>query len=146
MHLLVPTSTSVFLRVLQLVCSFLTFVCCRDQFPDGRTPTDDPTAPAWLVKSKAQPVSSRVLLQQSTGFPLSATLLALLQQQEGDTSCFDTWLAQAREWDSYKKRDKEAGSLLLHLLRTGGCRSHTTCFAGIATSSAGNPLEAQQYL
>jgi hypothetical protein len=60
-----------------------------------------------------------VLLKQSTGLPLSAGLLALLQQQGGDASCFDDWIDLAAEWDSYVKRDKEAGSLLLHLLKTG---------------------------
>jgi hypothetical protein len=61
-----------------------------------------------------------VLLKQSTGLPLSASLLALLQQQGGDASCFDEWMGLAAEWDLYVKRDKEAGSLLLHLLKTSG--------------------------
>jgi hypothetical protein len=75
--------------------------------------------PRCAIKATGRPTSSRLLLKQSTGLPLSASLLALLQQHGGDASCFDEWLAHAAEWDSYVKRDKEAGSLLLHLLRTG---------------------------
>jgi hypothetical protein len=49
--------------------------------------------------------------------------MALLQQQQGGgaSTFFYDWLGLAAEWDSYVKRDKEAGSLLLHLLKTGGC-------------------------
>jgi hypothetical protein len=60
-----------------------------------------------------------VVLKQSTGLPLINTLHALLQQQDADTSFIEEWLFVAREWDSHAKRDKEAGGLLLKLLKTG---------------------------
>eukprot|EP00775_Hariotina_reticulata_P009723 gene9723-9882_t len=63
--------------------------------------------------------TARVLLKQSTGMPLVTTLHALLQQQGEDTSAIQDWLAVAREWDGHFKRDKEAGGLLLRLLKTG---------------------------
>ncbi|WIA10185.1 hypothetical protein OEZ85_010388 [Tetradesmus obliquus] len=76
--------------------------------------------PSWRQRAPHAPSSKRVLLKQSSGLPLSATLLALLQQQPGgDASCFEEWLGCAAEWDAYVKREKEAGSLLLHLLKTG---------------------------
>ncbi|KAF6265371.1 hypothetical protein COO60DRAFT_1480176, partial [Scenedesmus sp. NREL 46B-D3] len=60
----------------------------RVPFPSGQRPAQDPAAPSWLVRATCWPASSRVLLRQSTGLPLSASLLALLQQQGGDASCF----------------------------------------------------------
>lgn len=91
----------------------------RDPWPSGNPPAADPSPPSWLRRSGTWPTNQGVLLQQSTGLPLPTTLLALLRQQGEDSSGFDTWLQHAAEWDSYQKREKEGGSLLLHLLRTG---------------------------
>jgi len=91
----------------------------RDPWPSGNSPAADPSAPSWLRRTGGWPTNQGVLLQQSTGLPLPTMLLALLRQQGEDSSGFDTWLQHAAEWDSYQKREKEGGSLLLHLLRTG---------------------------
>jgi hypothetical protein len=101
----------------------------RDPWPEEGCPTRSNDDPSWLVPSSTRPVTRRLLLQQSTGLPLAATLHALLQQQEGQagssngsssgSTVFADWLDTASEWDRYVKREKEGGPLLLHLLKTG---------------------------
>lgn len=100
----------------------------RDPWPGGQPPADDTDAPHWLRRNKARPVNERVLLKQSTSFPLILTIRALLEHQvlhrgvaatDVDGGALDRFVEHAREWDSYQKRYREVGNLMLYLLKTG---------------------------